>query len=76
MFVDPSQRGKGIASLVLNELEAWAVSLSCNKCVLETGRDQPDAVALYEKNGYQLIPNYGQYIGVENSLCFEKKLPR
>lgn len=74
MYVDPSQRGKGIASLVLNELETWAVSLLCNKCVLETGRDQPDAVALYKKNGYQLIPNYGQYQHVEKSVCFEKTI--
>jgi putative acetyltransferase len=29
---------------------------------------------LYPKNGYQLIPNYGQYIGIENSVCFEKWL--
>ena len=33
---------------------------------------QPETIVLYKKNGYNIIPNYGQYIGVENSVCFEK----
>lgn len=72
MFVPPEKRGNGIASSVLNELETWAKELDINKCVLETGKKQPEAIRLYEKNGYQLIPNYGQYIGMDNSICFEK----
>jgi len=39
---------------------------------LETGKKQPEAIALYKKNGYKLIPNYGQYAEIENSVCFEK----
>ncbi|MGM1055570.1 MAG: GNAT family N-acetyltransferase [Bacteroidota bacterium] len=74
MFVKPEKRGKGLASLVLKELEIWAAELSFQKCILETGIRQPDAISLYKKNGYQLIPNYGQYKGVEESLCFEKAL--
>lgn len=74
MFTQPDFRGKGIASLLLNELEKWGKDLGYRKCVLETGKRQEDAVALYQKNGYQVIPNYGQYIGIENSVCFEKQL--
>ncbi len=74
MYTTPASRGKGIASRVLSELENWAAEMSCQKCVLETGIKQPEAIALYKKNGYQIIPNYGQYIGVDNSLCFEKLL--
>lgn len=74
MFTLPDFRGKGVASLLLSELEKWAKELGYQKCVLETGKRQEDAVALYQKNGYRVIPNYGQYIGVENSVCFEKKL--
>jgi len=48
--------------------------LGYRKCVMETGKRQPDAVQLYTKNGYEVIPNYGPYIGVENSVCFEKAL--
>lgn len=74
MYTLPAFRGKGIASQVLNELEKWAVELNFSHCVLETGIRQPDAIRLYEKNGYRSIPNYGQYIGVENSYCFKKRL--
>lgn len=74
MFTLPESRGKGIASVILQELERWAKELSYNKCMLETGKRQPEAIALYEKNGYRVIPNYGKYAGVENSVCFEKVL--
>ena len=72
MYTLPEYRGKGMASRVLNNLEKWAVELSCEKCILETGKRQPEAIRLYEKNGYTLIPNFGQYAGKDNSLCFEK----
>ena len=74
MYTSPESRGKGIATKVLTELEIWATELSYEKCVLETGKKQPEAIGLYKKNGYKLIPNYGQYAEIENSLCFEKDL--
>jgi GNAT superfamily N-acetyltransferase len=74
MYLLPEFRGKGIASSILAELENWAGELQYEKCVLETGTRQPEAIALYEKNGYTRIANYGQYAGVENSRCFEKIL--
>lgn len=74
MFVSPRFRGKGIAGEVLAELERWAAELSFNRCILETGLKQPEAIALYRKSRYSRIPNYGQYAGVENSVCFEKLL--
>lgn len=74
MYTSPEHRGKGIASSVLGELERWAAELSYEKCILETGKKQPEAIALYKKSGYQVTPNYGQYVGVEDSVCFEKKL--
>jgi GNAT superfamily N-acetyltransferase len=74
MFVEECMRGKGIASLIINELEKWAKELNVEKLVLETGIRQTEAVALYHKNNYQIIKNFGQYIGVENSICFEKLL--
>jgi len=74
MYTSADSRGKGHATKVLLELESWAKELGYKKCVLETGLRQPDAIRLYEKNDYHLIPNYGQYIGVENSRCFQKEL--
>lgn len=74
MYTLPEQRGKGFAVQVLNELEKWAAELGYKKCILETGKRQTDAVRLYEKSGYEQMENYGQYAGVENSICFEKIL--
>lgn len=74
MFTPEMQRGKGVATVVLRELEAWAKELNYQKCILETGLKQPEAIALYRKNGYAQIPNYGQYTGMENSVCFEKHI--
>jgi GNAT superfamily N-acetyltransferase len=75
MYTLPEERGKGVATKVLNELEKWAAELSYQKCILETGWRQPEAIRLYEKNGYRRIPNYGKYAGIENSVCFEKEMP-
>jgi len=74
MYVSPASRNKGIASGILSELENWARELSCSKCVMETGKRQPEAIGLYKKRGYTLIPNYNQYENIENSVCFEKEL--
>jgi putative acetyltransferase len=74
MYVPKDKRNRGIASKVLQALETWAKELNYTQCVLETGKRQPDAIQLYTKNGYQIIPNYGQYAGVENSVCFGKNL--
>ena len=74
MYTSLESRGKGIASEVLRELENWASELSYERCILETGKKQPEAIRLYQKNGYNVIPNYGQYAGIENSLCYEKHL--
>ena len=72
MFTCEEVRGKGIATQVLFELEQWAKLLNYDSVILETGIRQTEAIQFYKKNLYQIIPNYGQYIGVKNSLCFQK----
>ena len=74
MYVRPENRGQGVAVEILEELEKWAAELDFDFAVLETGKKQPEAIRLYEKSGYALIPNYGQYIGLENSVCMKKSL--
>ncbi len=74
MFTLPERRGTGVATTVLAGLEEWARSLSYGTCILETGKKQPEAIALYTKCGYSPIPNFGQYAGVENSVCFAKSI--
>jgi GNAT superfamily N-acetyltransferase len=72
MFVRADRRGRGIAKSILSELETWANELGFSECILETGFKQPEAIALYQKCGYETIPNYGQYSGVQNSICMKK----
>ena len=74
MYVLPEQRGRKIATQVLKTLECWAQELQCQKCILETGEKQPEAIALYHSNQYTVIPNFGPYAGVAESICFEKRL--
>ena len=74
MFTREEYRGRGLASRLLAELESWTIELKGKRCILETGKYMPDAVAFYRKNGYEEIPNYGQYVGVDSSICFEKRI--
>lgn len=74
MFVPLRYRGQGIAGAVLTELERWGGELGFSECILETGKKQPEAIRLYTKCGYTVIPNYGQYQGVDNSVCMRKRI--
>lgn len=74
MYVIPGKRGQGIAVKILQELELWCTQLGYKKCILETGKNQPEAIRLYEKTNYKQIPNFGHYENSENSVCFEKEL--
>ncbi|MDC1276833.1 GNAT family N-acetyltransferase [Algibacter sp.] len=74
MFTQINARGNGIASKFLQELEKWSKELSYRTCVLETGKRQTEAVYFYKKMNYSIIPNYGQYENITNSLCFKKEL--
>lgn len=74
MFVKPDFRGMGIASQILGELEQCARDAGFTATILETGKMQIEALRFYPKNGYQPIPNYGQYADLPNSVCFTKRL--
>ncbi|WP_159022916.1 GNAT family N-acetyltransferase [Formosa sp. L2A11] len=74
IYTREQNRRQGLAAIILTELEGWAIELGYTFAVLETGTKQPESIALYNKSGYYIIPNYAQYQGVENSNCFKKKL--
>ncbi|EFK56310.1 GNAT family N-acetyltransferase [Sphingobacterium spiritivorum] len=74
MFVPIEMRGKGIAGKILNELQIWAKELGYSKCILETGDKMIEAIGLYKKHHFKIIPNYGQYANIESSVCFEKEI--
>jgi putative acetyltransferase len=74
MFVHSDFRGKGVASTALKELEIWASEFNYKICVLETGKNNPEAIALYRKSGYVIVPNYGQYKNIAPSVCLKKSI--
>lgn len=74
MYVHPDFRKKGIASKVLAELEIWAKEVGYTYTILETGKNQPEAINLYQKLNYTIIPNYPPYEEMDNSVCMKKTL--
>ena len=74
MFVVPASRGKGIASKILTELEGWAKEENFTSCILETSYKLEKAIALYKNFGFEITERYGQYVGVESSICMKKEL--
>ena len=75
MFVPSASRGRGIAGDLLLAVEAHAVASGIRLVQLETGPLQDSAIRLYERSGFVLIPNFGKYIGDDNSVCYEKAIP-
>ena len=74
MYVAKEYRGKGVGALILTELETWAAELGYHSTVLETAGKQLEAIALYNKLGYSLIPKYGPYVDLPASICMKKSL--
>lgn len=74
MYVHPDYRKKGIASAILKELEIWAKEVGYTYTILETGKNQPEAINLYQKQDYTIIPNYPPYEAIDNSVCMKKTL--
>jgi len=74
MFVDPEARGQGIAAAILADLEAWATELGYQTAILETSKRLEPAVRLYLRSGYEVIPNYEPYVGIDDSVCMGKEL--
>jgi len=74
MYVSPDARGKGIARLILNELEIWAKAQGFRTSKLETGFNQPEAIAVYRRCNYEVIPNYPPYTNMIESMCMAKEL--
>jgi GNAT superfamily N-acetyltransferase len=74
MYVVPEARRRGVAAAVLADLEARAGALGYRSIRLETGTNQPEAMALYERAGYRAMVPYGHYRESPMSRCFEKDL--
>lgn len=74
MYVDSDRRKRGIGQRLLEELEARSASIDIFLVRLETGVRQPEALALYRRNGYKEIEAFGDYTAGGSSIFMEKRL--
>jgi GNAT superfamily N-acetyltransferase len=74
MWVAPAARGRGVARVLLEALEDEARRLGFTRARLETGDRQPEAIALYERAGYEPISCWGPYAGAPHSRCYARTL--
>ncbi len=74
LYVRAGHRRRGYARAILALTEQRALELGYGRLVLETGTEQPEAMALYAAQGYHRIPGFGHYSGEELSRCFAKVL--
>jgi GNAT superfamily N-acetyltransferase len=74
VFVRKDYRGRGLSKLLMEQVEKKAKEQGYRSLILETGRPLKEAVGLYEKIGYRIIENYGQYKDMPLSVCMRKDL--
>lgn len=74
VFVKPEYRGRGISRELMERLENAAREQGYRYMVLESGRPLAAAQALYQRIGYKVIPNYGPYKAMPDSVCMKKEL--
>lgn len=74
VFVKKEYRGQGISLELMKMLEKRAREKGFKYFILESGDPLEAAMALYRKIGYKVIPNYGQYKCMDESICMKKEL--
>lgn len=74
MYVRPAAQRRGVARRMLAHLESTARAAGAEVMVLETGDQQPEAIALYTSTGYTLIPGFGHYRDSPVNRCFATRL--
>ncbi|MDX6182139.1 GNAT family N-acetyltransferase [Flavobacterium sp. Fl-77] len=74
IFVSPEARGLGVAQLIVRQLEMKAKQQGFETLVLETLYKQIEAISLYQKMGFEIVENFGPYVGLTNSICMSKSI--
>ncbi|MDQ1922825.1 GNAT family N-acetyltransferase [Massilia pseudoviolaceinigra] len=74
MYVDPAQRGKGVGGKLLAEIAQRAAAAGLPALMLETGISQPEAIGLYERDGFIRCAPFGDYQADPLSLFMVKRL--
>jgi GNAT superfamily N-acetyltransferase len=74
MYVAPPARRSGLARRLLEHLETTAREAGAAAMVLETGLEQPEAIALYRASGYTCVEGFGHYKRSPKSRYYGKRL--
>lgn len=74
VFVHSEYQGHGVGTKLVSLLVEWAAELGYKRIILEAGKILSEACAVYKKIGFQVIPNYGPYVDIPESLCMAKDL--
>lgn len=74
MYVSPRLRGRGLARAMLAELERTAGAAGHTRIILESGQNQPEALAMYASSGYAAVPSFGHYADHELSVHLGKTI--
>lgn len=74
MYVAAAARGRGLARAMLAHLERTAAESGAEVMVLETGTEQPEAIALYSSAGYLPIPGFGHYRNSPLNRCMARRI--
>ena len=75
VYVEPGFRRRGLAQLIVAELEEGAARAGRGSVVLNTGHEQPEALALYADLGYVPVSGYGIYVCEPGAVFLGKELP-
>jgi GNAT superfamily N-acetyltransferase len=74
MYVAPASRRLGLARLMLDRLEDTARSAGADVMIMETGTEQPEAMALYVATGYVPVEPFGHYRDSPRNRCYGRRL--
>ena len=74
VFIHTEYQGQGIGSKLVSLLIEWSIELGYKRMILETGELLAESCAVYRKLGFKVIPNYGPYVNMPESLCMAKAL--
>lgn len=74
MFVRRPFRRRGLARVLLAEVERSAGAAGARWAVLETGSKQPEAIALYVDSGYVPLAGFGHYLHTGMAHAFSREL--
>ena len=74
VYVEPSFRRRGLARRLMAALESSAARAGHRCVVLNTGQEQPEALALYDRLGYRPVRGYGVYACAPDAVFLGRDL--